>query len=113
MSRLIDADLLIEEIRTWYWDKEKQDAAKNDVSPMDLFTNLAITTVEEQPTAFELRNVIKQLETLRLKTTNDPCPGAECERCVYFDKCIDGSYADVHALDSAIEIIKRGRRDEE
>ena len=112
MSRLIDADLLIKEIRTWYWDKEKQDAAKNDVSPMDLFTNLAITTVKEQPTAFELKNVIKQLETLRLKTTNDPCPDVECERCMYSDICIDASYADVHALDSAIEIVKRGGIDE-
>lgn len=113
MNRLIDADQLIKEMRKWYLDKEKQDAAKNDVSPMDLFTNLAITTVEEQPTAFEPKNVIKQLEILRVKTTEDPCPSAECERCVYFDECIDGSYADVHALDSAIEIVKRGKRDEE
>lgn len=113
MSRLIDADLLIEEMRKWYWDKEKQDAAKNDVSLMDLFTNLAITTVEEQPTAFELKNVIEQLEILRVKTTEDSCPGAECERCVYSDICKDVSCADVYALDSAIEIVKRGRRDEE
>ena len=27
MSRLIDADKLIEEMRKWYWDKEKQKAA--------------------------------------------------------------------------------------
>ena len=26
--RLIDADKVIEEIRKWYWDKEKQEAAK-------------------------------------------------------------------------------------
>lgn len=50
MSRLIDADLLIEEMRKWYWDKEKQKAAENYASPMDLFTHLAITTVREQPT---------------------------------------------------------------
>ena len=43
--RLIDADKLIQEIRKWYWDKEKQKAVENDVSPMDLFTHLAITTV--------------------------------------------------------------------
>lgn len=48
--RLIDADLLIEEMRKWYWDKEKQKAAENDASPMDLFTHLAITTVQKQPT---------------------------------------------------------------
>lgn len=60
--RLIDADKLIQEMRKWYWDKEKQKAAENDVSPMDLFTHLAITTVQEQPTAFDLDKVMEQLE---------------------------------------------------
>ena len=59
---LIDADKLIQEMRKWYGDKEKQKAAKNDVSPMDLFTNLAITTVQEQPTAFDVDKVVEQLE---------------------------------------------------
>ena len=62
MSRLIDADKLIQEMSEWYWDKEKQKAAENDVSPMDLFTHLAITTVQEQPTAFDLDKVMEQLE---------------------------------------------------
>ena len=69
--------------------------------------------IENQPTAFEIETVIKQLEILRVKTTEDTCPGAECERCMYSDICIDVSCADVHALDSAIEIVKRGGRDEE
>lgn len=51
--RLIDADLLIEEMRKWYWDKDKQKAAEEDVSPMDLFTHLAITTVQNQQMAKE------------------------------------------------------------
>lgn len=29
MSRLIDADKLIQEMSEWYWDKEKQKAAEN------------------------------------------------------------------------------------
>ena len=62
MSRLIDADKLIQEMSEWYWDKEKQKAAENDVSPMDLFTHLAITPVQEQPTAFDLDKVMEQLE---------------------------------------------------
>ena len=62
MSRLIDADKLIQEMSEWYWDKEKQKAAENDVSPMDLFTHLAITTFQEQPTAFDLDKVMEQLE---------------------------------------------------
>ena len=60
--KLIDADKLIQEMRKWYWDKEKQKAAENDISPMDLFTHLAITTVQEQPTAFNVENVVEQLE---------------------------------------------------
>lgn len=62
MSRLIDADKLIKEMSKWYCDKEKQKAAENDVSPMDLFTHLAITTVQEQPTVFDVDKVVKQLD---------------------------------------------------
>nr|DAH49967.1 MAG TPA: hypothetical protein [Bacteriophage sp.] len=62
MGRLIDADKLIEEMSKWYWDKEKQKAAEEDVSPMDLFTHLAITTVQEQPAAFDADKVVEQLE---------------------------------------------------
>lgn len=60
--RLIDADKLIKEMSKWYWDKEKQKAAENDASPMDLFTHLAITTVQNQPTVFDLDKVVKQLD---------------------------------------------------
>lgn len=67
MSRLIDADKLIQEMSEWYWDKEKQKAAENDVSPMDLFTHLAITTVQEQPTAFDADKVVEQLKTKKDK----------------------------------------------
>lgn len=58
----IDADKLIKEMAKWYWDKEKQKAAEEDVSPMDLFTHLAITTVQEQPTVFDVDEVVKQLD---------------------------------------------------
>ena len=60
--RLIDADKIIQEMRKWYWDKEKQKAAENDVSPMDLFTHLAITAVQEQLTAFDVDKVVERLE---------------------------------------------------
>ena len=59
--KLIDADKLIEEMSKWYWDKEKQKAAEEDASPMDLFTHLAITTVQEQPTAFDVDKISKEL----------------------------------------------------
>ena len=69
MSRLIDADLLIEEMRKWYWDKEKQKAAENDASPMDLFTHLAITTVQEQPT-IKMKDVQDDIANIIYNTLN-------------------------------------------
>lgn len=69
--RLIDADKLIQEMRKWYWDKEKQKAAENDVSPMDLFTHLAITTVQEQPTAFDVEKVVESLMNRFRIVSND------------------------------------------
>lgn len=79
--RLIDADKLIEEMSKWYWDKEKQKAAEEDASPMDLFTHLAITTVQEQPTAFNVENVVEQLEMLiedKTSESGDDWYTAEC-----------------------------------
>lgn len=90
--RLIDADLLIQEMRKWYWDKEKQKAAENDVSPMDLFTHLAITTVQDQPTAFDADEVVQQLETLiedKVSESGDDWYTAQC-------------------LNEAVEIVKGG-----
>ena len=102
MSRLIDADKLIQEMSEWYWDKEKQKAAENDVSPMDLFTHRAITTVQEQPTAFDLDKVVEQLK--------------DEQELSYADFEI---YAEEHGLSEdddwhyrglgrAVEIVKRG-----
>ena len=92
--KLIDADKLIEEMSKWYWDKEKQKAAEEDASPMDLFTHLAITTVQEQPTAFDVDEVINELK-------RDKFVESEC------------ILSDVHqgynaGLSRAIEIIKGG-----
>lgn len=92
MSRLIDADKLIEEMSTWYWDKEKQKASEEDVSPIDLFTHLAITTVQEQPTAFDVDEVVQQLEMLiedKVSESGDDWYTAEC-------------------LNEAVEIVKGG-----
>ena len=98
MSRLIDADKLIEEMSKWYWDKEKQKASEEDVSPMDLFTHLAITTVQEQPTAFDVDKIISELK-------RDKFVESEC------------ILSDVHqgynaGLNRAIEIIKGGGVDD-
>lgn len=99
MGRLIDADKLIQEMSEWYWDKEKQKAAENDVSPMDLFTHLAITTVQEQPTAFDLDKVVKQLKDLKAMYWVSIANTG--------DEKLDVAYEKVgNALDRAIEIVK-------
>lgn len=99
--RLIDAEKVTEEMRKWYFDEEKQKAAENDVSPMDLFTNLAIATVKDQPTAFDVEKVVKELEDLKmsyfLTLANT---GDAYKDCAYLNTA--------SAIDSAIEIVKRG-----
>ena len=59
--RLIDGDVLIEMVKRWYWDKEKQ-----NIDPMyaDLWINLFITTIKEIPVAFDIDSVLKQLDEL-------------------------------------------------
>ena len=105
--RLIDADKLIQEMRKWYWDKEKQKAAENDVSPMDLFTHLAITTVQEQPTAFDVDKVVEQLEDIKRKKYR-ACQDVICEDCKYSEDCCEGDESDKLALDMAVKIVKGG-----
>ena len=106
--RPIDADKLIEEMRKWYWDEEKQKVAENDISPMDLFTNLAITTVKEQPTAFDVKKVIEQLNK-ELELADEEKRRCTIENMLQFDE-VKG-YA--RGMACAIEIVKRGGVDEE
>ena len=99
IRRLIVADALIEEMKKWYWDEEKQKAADNDINPMDLFTNLAIETVNAQPTAYDIDRVVKEIEQVKYRhfltlanTSNE---------------VLDIEYEKVgNALDKAIEIVK-------
>lgn len=97
--RLIDADKLIQEMRKWYWDKEKQKAVENDVSPMDLFTHLAITTVQEQLTAFDVDKVVEQLKQLKMRHFLTITGDADKD-CAYKNIA--------NTIDRVIEIIKGG-----
>lgn len=101
MSRLIDADKLIQEMSEWYWDKEKQKAAENDVSPMDLFTHLAITTVQEQPTVFDVDKVVEQLKGLKMRYFLTIANTGDADK--------DCAYKNIaNAIDKAVEIVKGG-----
>ena len=99
--KLIDADKLIQEMRKWYWDKEKQKAAENDIYPMDLFTHLAITTVQEQPTAFDVNLIVKKLEE---------------EKTIAYDDSIDEKIRVRlwnKAIGNAIKIVEGGIKNEQ
>lgn len=70
--------------------------------------NALCELVDNQPTVFDVENVIANLEQLKLD-------GA-CECCVYCkyrNECWDGDMSEEHTIDMAIEIVKRGGIDEE
>lgn len=103
--RLIDSNKLIQEMRKWYWDKEKQKAAENDVSPMDLFTHLAITTVQEQPTAFDVDKVVEQLKKLKMRYFLTIANTGDADK--------DCAYKNIaNTIDRAIDIVKGGGANE-
>ena len=90
MSRLIDADELIEYIKIW----EIGNSISSDQKEF-------IDCVNRQPTVFDLDKVVKQLEQLKMR---------------YFltiantgDKKFDITYENIgNALDGVIEIVKEG-----
>lgn len=92
IGRLIDADVLMEKMKKWYWDEEKQKAAENDISPMDLFTNLAIDTVTTQPTVYDIDQVVNQMKNMSYERYGNDGMGGER----------------VINLDDAIELVKGG-----
>lgn len=94
MGRLIDTDLLMRKCEKWL--KPKAPDEDEMVSVADIAVS-TLMEIEEQPTAFDVEKVIEQLnELLEEKTTDsgDDWYTAEC-------------------LSKAIEIVKRGGRDED
>lgn len=66
--------------------------------------------LREQPTAYDVGNVVSDLEQLKI---DGACNNEDCGYCKYFNECWDGDMSEEHAIDMAIEIVKRGGRDEE
>ena len=85
--RLIDADTLIKNLSYLY--------TKNHI-PVDMRAKEILTTIMEQPTAYNIDKVVKELyeERTEILLSND----YECEIINY---CIDN-------FDKAIEIVKQG-----
>ena len=90
--RLIDADTLVKDLSYLY--------TKNHI-PVDMRAKEILTTIMEQPTAYDIEKVVKELEELKMR---------------YFlaiantgDEKSDFAYENVgNALDKAIEIVKQG-----
>ena len=100
MSRLIDADLLMRKCEKWL--KPKAPDEDEMFSLADISVSM-LMEIEEQPTAFDVENVVSNLEQLKL---DGACE--DCRYCEYFNKCWDGDMSEEHAIDMAIEIVKRG-----
>lgn len=103
--RLIDADLLMRKCEKWL--KPKAPDEDEMVSLADIAVSM-LMEIEEQPTAFDVENVVSNLEQLKL---DGACE--DCGYCEYLNECWDGDMSEEHAIDMAIEIVKRGGIDEE
>lgn len=100
--RLIDADLLKESIAKWL------KPSKPDETEMIEVTDALVSTmmeIDEQPTAFDVDKVVKQLKDLKAMYWVSIANTG--------DKKLDVAYENVgNALDRAIEIVKGGETDE-
>lgn len=100
MGRLIDEDLLIDVIKNIQDHMREVNKKPVPVDAREIFT-LFIEMVEKQSTAYDLEEVVKQLEAqkavafITLANTSDAA--------------LDASYRNVIAyLDGAIEIVRNG-----
>ena len=85
--RLIDADTLIKDLSYLY--------TKNHI-PVDMRAKETLSTIMEQPTAYDVDKVVERLERIRAKKT--------CNK----EKCDTKELCRICVVDDAIEIVKRG-----
>lgn len=103
MRRLIDADLLMRKCEKWL--KPKAPDEDEMVSLTDIAVSM-LMEIEEQPTSFDVEKVVKELEDLKMLYFLTIANTGDADKdCAYLNIA--------NAIDIAIEIIKRGGRDEE
>ena len=85
--RLIDADTLIKDLSYLY--------TKNHI-PVDMRAKETLSTIMEQPTAYDVDKVVEQLERIRAKKT--------CNK----EKCDTKEICRICVVDDTIEIVKQG-----
>ncbi|WP_342999455.1 hypothetical protein [Coprococcus comes] len=110
MSRLIDADKLVLHLNDYALQEAPfgRNDGKNQKEIYDTIQE-CMKAVEEQPTAFDVENVVSNLEQLEL---DGACNNENCVNCRYYGDCVAGEKREELALDKAIEILKRGGLDE-
>lgn len=108
--RLIDADKLALHLND-YALQEAPFGRNDSKNQKEIYETIkeCMKAVEEQPTAFDVENVVSNLKQLKL---DEACNYKGCADCQYLDKCWDGEMREEHAMDIAIEIVKRGGLDE-
>lgn len=101
--RLIDADLLMKKCEKWL--KPKAPDEDEMVSLADIAVSM-LMEIEEQPAAFDVEKVVKELEELKMRYYLTIANTGDADQ--------DGAYLNTaNAIDRAIEIVKRGGIDEE
>ncbi|MGN1300835.1 MAG: hypothetical protein ACI4VC_05780 [Clostridia bacterium] len=85
--RFIDADTLVKDLSYLY--------TKNHI-PVDMRAKEILTTIMEQPTAYDIDKVVEELEKIRAKKT--------CNK----EKCDTKELCRICVVDDAIEIVKQG-----
>ena len=96
--RLVDADTLIEFIDSEHLPHPGELA----FSELDV-----VNMLNRAPTAYDVGNVVSDLEQLKLDGACEYCGYCEC-----LNECWDGDMSEEHAINMAIEIVKRGGLDE-
>lgn len=98
MSRLIDVDLLVKRCKEWLEPKAPDEDKM--VSLADIAVSV-LMEIEEQPIAFDMQKVVKELEYLKMRYFLTLANTGDADKdCAYFNIA--------NVIDKAIKIVKGG-----
>lgn len=106
MSRLIDADKLILHLND-YALQEAPFGYNDSKCQKEIYETIqeCMKAVEEQPTAFDVEKVVRELRNLKMRYYLTVANTGDTDN--------DYAYMNIaNAIDNAIDILKRGERDE-
>ena len=106
MSRLIDADKLILHLND-YALQEAPFGYNDSKCQKEIYETIqeCMKAVEEQPTAFDVEKVVRELKNLKMRNYLTVANTGDTDN--------DYAYMNIaNAIDNAIDIVKRGERDE-